>query len=110
MEKAKREGWSVGDDTLSAAENAARAVARDFEVLKAWCDDEWWYCGIVVTVTLDGVELGEASVWGIEANYPDSKNEYLSEVANDLLHEAIAEAKEYRDDLADKLNRLAFPE
>ena len=30
-----------------------------------------------------------ASPWGIEANYPDSDNAYLSKVAEELLPEAL---------------------
>jgi hypothetical protein len=66
--------------------------------MEAWRKDEWFYCGIVLSVSLEGVILGDhaASLWGIEANYPDSDNAYLSEVANDLLAEAIDAAKAER--------------
>jgi len=37
-----------------------------------------------------------ASLWGIEANYPDSDNAYLTEVANGLLPEALEAAKAER--------------
>ena len=32
----------------------------------------------------------QASLWGIEANYPGSDNAYLSEVAGELLPDALA--------------------
>jgi len=35
-----------------------------------------------------------ASLWGIEANYPGTDNSYLIEVANELLPEAVAIARE----------------
>ena len=49
-------------------------------------------------MAIDGLTLDKfaASLWGIEANYPDSDNAYLSEVANELLSEALAEAKTER--------------
>jgi hypothetical protein len=34
--------------------------------IAAWKRDEWQYVGIVVTVTLDGVEIGQSSLWGTE--------------------------------------------
>lgn len=65
----------------------------------AWLRDEWFYCGIVLSVSRGGVLLCEnaASLWGIEANYPGSDNKYLTEVANELLPEAIDEAEKVFD-------------
>jgi len=66
--------------------------------MAAWKNDEWYYCGVILSVALEGITLDRfaASLWGIEANYPDSDNAYLTEVANELLPEAIAEAKAER--------------
>lgn len=65
--------------------------ANALEVRRAWERDEWFFCGIVLSVTCDGVMLDEhaASLWGIECNYPDSDNSYLTVVAQELLPEAI---------------------
>lgn len=79
-----------------AREVAARAARRDFEVLQAWCDDQWSWAGVSVTVSRNGVQLVEDyehALWGIEINYPDSDNSYLVEVANDLAGEALETAK-----------------
>ena len=35
------------------------------------------------------VDSTQASLWGVEANYPDSDNAYLTEVAQELLPEAL---------------------
>ena len=69
----------------------AEAQAKAEAVMEAWRRDEWFYCGIVLSVALEGVELENhaASLWGIEANYPDSDNAYLTDVANELLPEAL---------------------
>jgi hypothetical protein len=40
------------------------------------------------------VDSTQASLWGIEANYPGADNSYLTEIANDLFPEAIAVARE----------------
>ena len=61
---------------------------------KAWFDDEWFYCGIVLSVSKNEIELVKyaASLWGIECNYPDGNNDHLTEAANDLLDAAVDEA------------------
>lgn len=76
----------------------AKAQAKAERVMSAWKNDEWFYCGVILSVAIDGLVLDKhaASLWGIEANYPDSDNAYLSEVANELLPEAITEAKAER--------------
>ena len=69
----------------------------------AWVKDEWFYCGVVLSVCRNGVSLDKhaASLWGIEANYPKdcagadiSPNAYLTEVANELLDEALDRGRE----------------
>jgi hypothetical protein len=100
--------------------NRHRRHAR--EVMEAWKRDEWFYCGVAVTVSKDGVplthEYGNA-LWGIEANYPPrfplakkNPNRYLRTVANELLPDALADARAKLeklfsiDALADKIEEL----
>ena len=94
---AKRDGWDTKPyGTGTKDEQAVRAAERDFEVLKAWCDDQWHYVGVAVTVSRKGVTLTHKwnhALWGIEGNYPDSNNEYLTEVANELLDDALDDAR-----------------
>lgn len=87
---AKRDGWGPG-----APHEAAR---KDFEAMRAWCNDEWWWVGIVLSVSRNGVELSDhaASLWGIDANHPQGNNDYLTEIANELLPEALKEAEKLR--------------
>ena len=82
-------GWRNRFDT---------AQARAEVVMVAWKNDEWFYCGVILSVAIDGIILDDhaASLWGIEANYPGSDNAYLSEVANELLPEALEAAKTER--------------
>lgn len=70
------------------------AQARAEQVMEAWRNDEWFYCGIVLSVSLNETVLRThaASLWGIEANYPGGDNSYLTEIANELLPEALAAA------------------
>lgn len=95
---AQRDGWGTkGDEGLSKAEKAAKAAQRDYEILKAWCNDEWQYFGVAVTVSREDVALTgkyDHALWGIEGNYPGSDNSSLTEVANELLEDALDAAKE----------------
>ena len=50
----------------------------------------WCYLGVVVRVTIGDQEVGCASIWGVES---DSDPEYLGEVARDMAHEALREAR-----------------
>jgi len=72
-------------------ERLARAQAEAEAIMTAWRRDDWFYCGIVLAIECETVELEThaASLWGIEANYPGSDNAYLSEVADALLADAL---------------------
>ena len=65
------------------------------EARGAWENNEWFYCGVVLHVYKNGIQLSEhaASLWRIEANYPNSDNSNLTEVANEMLPEALSHAK-----------------
>lgn len=86
---AKRDGWAAPPyNEGTPGQKAERAVRADFEFLRAWCNDEWHWCGVVVTeirkdadgFTYDGET---ASLWGIES----SADDYLSTVAQELIAE-----------------------
>lgn len=66
--------------------------------IDAWRNDEWFFCGVVLSVSLNGVMLAEhaASLWGVDCNFPSRRknpNHYLAEVAQELESEALDEAK-----------------
>lgn len=61
---------------------------RDLKRLLALYRGDWCYIGIVVTVEHEGIELGSASLWGIE-----SDTDYKDEIEY-LKSEALAEAEE----------------
>jgi hypothetical protein len=73
----------------------AEAKAKAEAVMKAWRNDEWFYCGVVLSASREEIVLCDcaASLWGVEANYPGSDNSYLTEVANELLAEALDAAR-----------------
>ena len=76
-------------------ERFAKAQAEAEAVMEGWRKGDWFYCGIVLSVSLESVTLDThaASLWGVEANYPGSDNTYLTEAANDLVPEALDAAR-----------------
>lgn len=86
---ALRDGWGCKD--LDGAETkrqkAAKAAMADFEYLRAWCNNEWSYVGVEVTL-LDSegnkTEVSD-SMWGIES-HDDQVNYHAQNLADDLAH------------------------
>lgn len=67
------------------------------EYLRAWLNDEWFYCTVIVTAYRVGIKLGEATLSSVDANFPNGRadqNWYLSCVADELAPEAIKEARD----------------
>jgi len=94
---ALRDHWGPGERAashgLTPHQVAAVAVQADFEYLRAWCNDEWHYVGIVVTHEASGAHR---ELWGIESNAGD---EYLNSVTHDLARECM-DAPEYMELIA----------
>lgn len=88
----------------------AKHMAKARAVLKAWQEDEWFYCGVCVTVSRAGVELTgryDHALWGVECNYPSKQgNAYLSEVAGEQANEALAAANAKLDELLASLTEV----
>lgn len=83
------EGWDAAPYGGTKGERAARAVEADFQRMRAWCNDEWSYVGVIVELLDDsGDSLGEtASLWGVES---DSDEYIRNEVAIELADEILA--------------------
>ena len=88
MDIAVRDGWDAapyGEGT--PRERAARAVEADFQRLRAWCNGDWYWIGVVVHLLCPkcGGEhpSQHASLWGIESD----AGEYLNQVARELAAE-----------------------
>ncbi len=75
---------------------AAAAARSDFERLRRWCDGDWWYVCMTVIASRNGIELGRASLSGME-----SDNDYMQDIADNLAAEAIDEAREAIKSLCD---------
>ena len=65
------------------------------EDVQRWKNDEWFYVGVVLSVSRNGVELSDhaASLWGVDCNFNNTSNTYLSEVAQELEAEALETAR-----------------
>ena len=101
---AVRDKWGcIKEGITDPHERAVQAAEEDYSFLKAWCNDEWSYIGVSVTVERCGVTLVdnfEKSLWGIGAN--QGQNGYLTEVAEELIPEALESATR-------KLHELSNP-
>lgn len=79
--KKARSGGMKGED-------AVKAVEFEFNWLRRWCDDKWFYCGIEVSKGEDGIEVSEvggcASLWGVES---DASEDYFEDIIRDLMRE-----------------------
>lgn len=74
---------AVKDWGFKPGKEAAAAVEQDFERLKSWCNDEWFYA--VVIVWIDGTKrTGEYSdcCGGVESDYVD---EWVQECARHIV-------------------------
>jgi hypothetical protein len=84
IEEAKRDKWDAPPyKTGTKGEQAARAVERDFQYLRDWCNDKWHWAGY--TIKIEGQAYDE-SLWGIDS---PSMDEFETE--------AIDGAKEWLD-------------
>ena len=63
----------------------------DHRRLEALERGDWCFLGVAATVNLDGVEIGKASLWGLESD----GEEYLEKERRNIIKEAIYEAKDW---------------
>lgn len=92
--------WKAeGFELTATLERDEDAKPTDFDCydeadIQRWKDDKWFYGGLVVSVSLNGVELSDhaASLWGIDCNFGED-NSYLSQVAQELQAEALTTAR-----------------
>lgn len=83
---ALRAGWGVQAPAGKTKRQIAAQAAREgFERLRAWCDGDWSYIGVVVTPhpTEGDPEPRSASLWGIESDADD----YIAQVVEELIDE-----------------------
>ena len=99
---AKRDGWDAPPYRQGTpGEQASRAVKRDYEYLRAWCNDDWYWCGIVLSVQRGSImlEADAADAWGIECRIDGGDNSHLTELANELVDEAVGVGTRILDEI-----------
>lgn len=110
--------WYIpSNDTLANTFNELRrsgmskSVARERyeEIVRQEMDADRTrtYLGVTVALSLDGEQLAESSLWGIDSPEDDDVTPYLIEVAVDLIGEAMAQAETDAPTLADRLRARA---
>ena len=84
--KAKEEGWNCEPyKTGTKGERAHRAAMAEYKYLRAWCNNDWCYVGVVVTRVGHGNKDYESdSLWGVE-----TWMDYHQQVARDLAREIV---------------------
>lgn len=103
MKLARKDGWGLEEEALAKLadrlgrkptkrEITAAAVEQDFDRLRRWCEGDWYWVGVAVTLLDDeGEETDERdSLWGIESDCED----YLEEVASELAEEILSRVNE----------------
>lgn len=106
--------WSAeGFDITARLEYDTQCTPMQFECyspikIKQWKNNEWFYVGVVLAVSFNGVELDDhaASLWGVDCNYNKTSNKYLATVARDMQSEALDVARKARETMLNKLGAL----
>ncbi|CEF89633.1 hypothetical protein [Pseudomonas phage vB_PaeM_PAO1_Ab17] len=87
---ALRDGWDSYPHNLfgeqSKRQQAAKAARADFENLRAWCQDEWYWVGVIVTLLDEEGNKTDIidSLWGLSSNDEDGIAYEAGIIADDL--------------------------
>ena len=89
IQKAKAEGWSCDSvlPTDTRGQKAVKAAQADFEYLRAWCNNDWWYCCLhVAMLDANGEELQgyDEYLGAVEDGYASKSHGYALECAQDI--------------------------
>ena len=83
MQLAKRDGWNT--TSCDAPNRVRRAVQTDFDYLRGWINNDWFYVGVLVKDD-QGNTLG--SLWGVE-----TLSDYHLKVAKELVSQCIEDKR-----------------
>jgi hypothetical protein len=99
---ALKDGWGCDTAVLETRlkrkptkkEVVAESVEQDFRRMQAWCDDEWYWVGVCVTLLKADSDAPSGyfktkhkhSVWGVESD----AGEYLTELARENADEILS--------------------
>lgn len=102
---ARRDGWDAapyGQGTKG--ERAHRAAMADYGYLRAWCNNDWHYVGVIIDLQRNGETVENDSCWGIET-HEDYHLEWTAEQLTYMINAdrtarakaALAQRKETRE-------------
>lgn len=88
------------------------------EDIKAWREDDWSFVGVVVTASLDGIDLGSSSLWSLEYGWLPTAGSFVNPITSsyssdylpDLIVDATTEAKAELARLAAAYARIELSE
>jgi hypothetical protein len=71
------------------------------EQIRAWSRGDWCFVGLVLSVHVGEYLLDDnaAALWGIDCNFPGGDNDHFRQFADDLLPEALTQAKKRRAEI-----------
>jgi hypothetical protein len=72
-------------------EDEYRYIIQDVKELEDYNNNQWYMRGCIVTASLNGIELGSSSLWGLSSTMTESEDE---DVVKDLTAEATEQAEE----------------
>lgn len=87
---ALRDGWDAqpyNDGSETPRQQAAKAARANYEYLRGWCQGDWCYVGVEVTLLDDEGEKTDVSdsLWGVE-----TLNDYHQTQAKEIAEELAA--------------------
>jgi hypothetical protein len=102
---AVRAVYRMHRQTMTARQYAAGAAMLDFDFLRRFCNDDWHYVGVVVTLLdHEGEDVDDRSIWGFDSDSRDYLTDTAHELADELADEhaetLAAAIAEERPDLA----------
>jgi hypothetical protein len=110
MKIAKCDGWGLSVENINSlarklgrvptrGEVVAEAVDRDFQHLAAWCNEQWTWCGVIVSdITGDKSAKPDYvhGVWGFESSDDHGIAECVDELVSQCLSEHAETVKQAR--------------
>lgn len=86
---ALRDGWDrhpYNDGSETKRQQAARAAWADYEYLRGWCNDEWRYVGVFLTLLDDSGAETEVTAYlgGLDDSDPSQLEEAIRLLADEL--------------------------
>jgi hypothetical protein len=94
---ARKDGWNVAP--FDVPNRIERAVQADFDYLRRWCNNDWWYVGVCVELlNSEGMPITdkyEAALWGIESDIDDYIEQVALELASEVQEPPQTDAQRY---------------